>query len=216
MLQFFVGGAGAYNNIADELNRICLEIYGENTRSMTINDINKALGYTPKGMYESNNQTKTVSNLTTRLKELGDAWTTIVEYNTTNKSGIFYDPTNPNGISDNGATLGEYELNGYYYTPSDLSTIAQTSKDMILGSSSDNFAYWLASSGVFVNNQKVLFGPGNVKVGTAYSYYNMFISDNQVYVSRLRLRAIRTLTGDIPAAGEVLEFSGDYGQIPIV
>lgn len=208
-------GPEPYNNLAEALNRMCKELYGTNTRSMTIEDINMVLGYEPKGMYSSD-KLKNVNNLTTKLKDLGDAWTTIINYNTANKSGLFYDPSNPNGISDNGTDLGEYKLNGYYYTINDLSAIATTPKEMIFGSNGSNFAYWLASSGVFVNNQTVLFGPANVNLGKAFSYYNMFTSDNQKYASRFRLRAIRTLTGDIPAAGEILDFSGDYGPVPVV
>ena len=209
-------GAEQYNNLAKAMNRMCKELYGTNTRSMTIEDVNMVLGYAPTGMYNSSNEIKTVNNLTTKLKDLGDAWTAIVSYNTANKSGLFYDPSNPNGISDNGAALGEYKLNGYFYAISDLSAIAKTPKDMIFGSNSSNFAYWLAASGVFVNNQTVLFGPANVNLGKAYSYYNMFTSDNQKYASRFRLRAIRTLTGDIPAAGEILDFSEGYGPVPVV
>ena len=66
-------GAAGYNNAVGEVNRMCKELYGENARGVTIEDVNRALGYTPSGgMYYLNSKWNTTGNLTTKLKDLGD------------------------------------------------------------------------------------------------------------------------------------------------
>ena len=114
--QIIFYGAAGYNNAVEEINRMCKELYGEDARGMTIEDVNRALGYTPAGgEYHLNGTYNTTGNLTTKLKDLGDMWTAIKNNNDTNYSGKYYDPSHPEGISDNGAVLGEYKLNGYSY-----------------------------------------------------------------------------------------------------
>lgn len=71
-----LGSYIGYTYGIDEINRMCKELYGENARGITIEDINKVLGYTPQA--------------TTKLKDLGDIWTGIIDGNET-----FYDPSNP-------------------------------------------------------------------------------------------------------------------------
>lgn len=167
-------GAAAYNNVVEEINRMCKELYGTNARGVTIEDVNRALGYTPAGgMYYLNDTYNTTGNLTTKLKDLGDMWTAITDYNTNSKAGVFYDPSHPEGISDNGAALGEYELNGYAYSTVDAPTgvpqvsseISATAKAMIFGSSETNYGYWLASRGVGADSDCAYFGPGSVYRG---------------------------------------------------
>ena len=175
-------GAAAYNNAVEEINRMCKELYGTNARGMTIEDVNRALGYTPAGgMYDLNDTCNTTGNLTTKLKDLGDMWTAITDYNTNSKAGVFYDPSHPEGISDSGAALGEYELNGYLYAyvidstdapagvPQVSSEISATAKAMIFGSHKTNYEYWLASRGVLVvaDSNCAIFGPGSVLGGLA-------------------------------------------------
>ena len=100
--RIYFQGAAAYNNAREEINRMCKELYGTNARGITIEDVNRALGYTPAGgMYYLNDTYNTTGNLTTKLKDLGDLWTAIK----TNNSGKFYDPSHPEGISDSGAAL---------------------------------------------------------------------------------------------------------------
>ena len=185
----YFGGAAAYNNAVEEINRMCKELYGTNARGITIEDVNRVLGYTPAGgMYYLNDTYNTTGNLTTKLKDLGDMWTAITDYNTNSKSGVFYDPSYPEGISDSGAALGEYELNGYFYAidstvgaptgvPQVSSEISATSKAMIFGSSKTNYVYWLASRGVNAYSNYADFGPGGVRNGGAGSYGGLFDSD---------------------------------------
>ena len=179
--KIYFYGATGYNNVVEEINRMCKELYGTNARGMTIEDVNRALGYTPAGgMYELNDKINTTGNLTTKLKDLGDMWTAIKNNNDTNHSGKYYDPNHPEGISDNGATLGEYELNGYYYiadstvgapagVPQVSSEISATAKAMIFGSSKTNYYYWLASRGVIASSDRAGFCLGAVCEGNASS-----------------------------------------------
>ena len=202
-------GAAAYNNVVEEINRMCKELYGTNARGMTIEEVNRALGYTPAG------------NLTTKLKDLGDMWTAITDYNTNSKAGVFYDPSHPEGISDSGAALGEYELNGYFYVidstvgaqagaPQVSSEISATAKATIFGSSKTNYGYWLASRGVRAGSDRACFGTGGVDNGVVGSCSNMFYSDGIVKVHGCGLRPLVSLTSEIPVAGQILDFSGKF------
>ena len=218
-------GAAAYNNAVDEVNRMCKELYGTNARGMTIEDVNRALGYTlAGGMYNLNSKWNTTGNLTTKLKDLGDMWTAITDYNTNSKAGVFYDPSHTEGISDSGAALGEYELNGYVYAidstvdapaevPQVSSEISATAKAMIFGSSKTNYGYWLASSGVCAFSGCTGFGPGSVYRGFAYSYNGLFFSFGEALDFGCCLRPLVSLTSEIPAAGEILDFSGKFGGV---
>ena len=203
-------GAAGYNNVVEEINRMCKELYGEDARGMTIEDVNRTLGYTPAGgMYELNDKINTTGNLTTKLKDLGDMWTAIVNYNTNEKSGMFYDPSHPEGISDNGATLGEYELNGYFYEADSTvepqedipvlpdSTTTAT-KNVIFGKSTDYY-YWLASRGVIASEKCAFFCPGVVVGGDAGFSKYLFFSADSSSSDKLSLRAVVSLRSDIPA-----------------
>ena len=193
---------------------MCKELYGTNARGMTIEDVNRALGYTPAGgMYYLNDTDNTTGNLTTKLKDLGDMWTAITDYNTNSKSGVFYDPSHPEGISDSGATLGEYELNGYDYAVDDVSSnTSSVAKAMIFGSSKTNYYYWLASRGVIASSDKAGFGHGYVGEGVASSCgFLLFDSVGEEESSLcIRLRPLVSLSSDVPAAGEILDFSGNF------
>ncbi len=222
--KIYFKGAAAYNNAVEEVNRMCKELYGTNARGITIEDVNRALGYTPAGgMYYLNSKWNTTGNLTTKLKDLGDMWTAITDYNTNSKAGVFYAPSHPEGISDNGAVLGEYELNGYWYVidstvgaptgvPQVSSEISATAKAMIFGSSKTNYGYWLASRGVFADLGYAGFGPGGVYNGYAYSYFILFRSGGYADCLDFGLRPLVSLTFEIPVAGQILDFSGEFGR----
>ena len=214
-------GAASYNNCIEEINRMSKELYGENARGMTIEDVNKALGYTPEGMYYLNETYYTTGNLTTKLKDLGEMWTAITDYNTNNKGGVFYDPSNPDGLRDNGVVLGEYNLNGYCYVidstvksgvPQVSNEISTTTKAMIFGNEKTNYGYWLASRGVGTDSVCAGFCPGCVNLGVADSNWDLFDSKGRSIGSELHVRAIVSLNSEIPAGGTILEFSGLYSK----
>ena len=213
-------GSQPYNHAVDEINRMCKEIYGTDARGMTIEDVNECLNYkNPKGMYYINNKWNETQNLTTKLKDLGECWTAITNYNTNNKKGVFYDPSNPEGIKDNGAKLGEYNLDGYFYhlsndgkylvnkaNASDTShTITTVTKNLIFGETKQ-YAYWLASRGVLGDSDCADFGPGAVREGRAGSYFALFMSRGRDYSNGVDfpLRAVVSLTSKIPEVGEIL------------
>ena len=180
-------GAAAYNNGPEQINRMCRELYGKDARSMTIEDVNNCLGYTnPKGMYyNTTGNTRTVNNLTTKLKDLPEEiWNAIKDSHHT-----------PDGKNTE-VTLGEYQLNGYGYAISSTEA-TDARKNLILAS---NYPYWLASCGVGVHAAKGYagFGPGIVKNGLAYSYGHSYTSDGTDYHLELRLRPLVSLTSEIP------------------
>ena len=207
-------GYQPYNHAVEEINRMCKEIYGVEARGMTIEDVNECLNYkNPKGMYYLNKKWNETQNLTTKLKDLGECWTKITNYNTNNTDGVFYDPSNPEGIKDNGAKLGEYNLDGYYYhlsadetylvndaNASDTShTITTVTRNLIFGETDNLYAYWLASRGVFARSDCAFFGPGDVNGGHAGSVVGDLFDS---VICELPLRCVVSLRSDIPAVVE--------------
>ena len=184
-------GAAAYNNGPTEINRMCRELYGKDARGMTIEDVNNCLGYTnPKGMYrDKSGNEQTVNNLTTKLSSL-PIWNDIKNNHQT-----------PDGRNTE-AALGEYPLDGYYYSISSTEA-TDARKNLILAS---NTTYWLASRGVsaYANRGYAIFGPGAVRGGIAYSCGGAFRSDGYVRDNELGLRAVVSLTSQIPEVGEII------------
>ena len=207
--------ADAYNTGIEQIEAKVKEIYGNDVRAMTIEDINRTLGYTPVGgMYYDGSQCQTTGNFTTRLKDLGDVWTNIVNCNTNNHGGVFYTPAHPEGISDNGAELGEYVLDSYWYAvnssaggmgvPTVSENTSNVAKNLVFGSSSNNYFYWLASRGACAGDRYAYFGPGLVDYGGAYSYSVLFYSDGDARDIEMSARALVSLKSEIPELGEVL------------
>ena len=208
--------ADAYNTGKEQIEAKVKEIYGNDARAMTIEDVNRTLGYTPAGgmYYDTNGNLTTTGNFTTKLKDLGDTWTSIVNYNTNNLGGVFYTLAHPEGISDNGAELGEYLLDGYFYKinssvegtgkPTVSENTSNVAKNLVFGTSGNKYLYWLASRGAFVNVYYALFGPGFVGLGGAYSRSGFFYSYGDTSVLELSVRALVSLKSEIPELGEVL------------
>ena len=188
-----LNGAAAYNNGPTEINRMCRELYGKDARGMMIEDVNNCLGYTRlKGMYrDKRNKIRTANNLTTKLINLPEEiWNAIKDKHQT-----------PDGRNTE-AALGEYLLNGYYYSISSTEA-TDARKNLILAS---NTPYWLASRGVgaAATNGYASFGPGAVRGGRAYSYYGTFRSGGLEDVYELGLRPVVSLTSQIPEVGEII------------
>ena len=208
--------ADAYNTGIEQIEAKVKEIYGNDVRAMTIDDVNKTLGYTPAGgMYYAGSQYQTTGNFTTKLKDLGDVWTNIVNYNTNNLRGVFYTPAHPEGISDNGAELGEYLLDGYWYkinssiasdpgVPTVSENTSNVAKNLVFGTSGNKYSYWLASRGAFAAGNCAFFGPGFVGSGYASSRNVLFDSKGNSINIELSARALVSLKSEIPELGEVL------------
>ena len=198
-------GAGGYNNAIEEINRMCKEIYGEDARGMTIEDVNNCLQYTPAGgmYYDSDTSSyKQTNNLTTKLSDL-PTWNAIKDNHKT-----------PDG-KDTEENFGKVLLNGYYYyvsndgtylvndanTSDTSNTITTATRNVIFGTSKDN-RYWLASRGVYADSDFAGFGPGAVFGGDAYSCFGLFGSDGCGRVFGFSLRAVVSLRSDIPSVIE--------------
>ena len=211
-----LSGADGYNTGIEQIEAKVKEIYGNDVRAMTIDDVNKTLGYTPAGgmYYDINRNLTTTGNFTTKLKDLGDVWTNIVNYNTNNKAGVFYTPAHPEGISDNGAELGEYLLDGYWYkinssilgsgVPTVAENTSNVAKNLVFGTSGNKYIYWLASRGACADDYFADFGPGYVVGGGAGSINGLFYSYGHSRDLEFSARALVSLKSEIPELGEVL------------
>ena len=206
--------ADAYNNGIKYIKSKVKEIYGVEARSMTIEDVNRTLGYTPSGgMYYAGSQWQTTGNFTTKLRDLRDIWTNIIS-----DRKMFYTPVHPEGISDDGRELGEYILDGYFYTtnrnltkPKGTPTISETTssvaRNLVFGpSNSNSYSYWLASRGCYYHPiLGAFFSIGNVESGYVYSSRAAGLgSDGSVGCIESSFRAVVPLKSEIPQGGEVL------------
>ena len=180
----YLKGAAAYNNCIDEINRMCKELYGENARGMTIEDVNNCLQYTPEGgMYvDASYNTQTINNLTTKLSDL-PIWDSIKDNHYT-----------PDGKNTEEA-LGEYLLDGYSYKISSTGA-TDARKNVILAS---NSSYWLASRGVVA---RASYGYASFTLGwqssdTTCSAYESFHPKLGELEYPYSLRPIVSLTSEI-------------------
>lgn len=173
--KLYLNGKQAYNNGPDIMDRICKELYSNNTygeaRSINIDDLNNVLNYTPRGGEYYNSKWNELKGFKIKLKDL-PTWETIKSYTNT-----------PDGLNTL-QSLENYEVNGYFYilykaTLTNMATqknIYYNSEDFINAVSGD---YWLASRGVLPSTtQKVYFGPGyietNGKVCTTSESFSSF------------------------------------------
>ena len=158
--KLYLNGKQAYNNGPDIMDRICKELYSNNTygeaRSINIDDLNNVLNYTPRGGEYYNSKWNELKGFKIKLKDL-PTWGTIKSYTNT-----------PDGLNTL-QSLENYEVNGYFYilykaTLTNMATqknIYYNSEDFINAVSGD---YWLASRGVLPSTtQKVYFGPGYIE-----------------------------------------------------
>ena len=190
-----LGGADAYNNGIEKIEAKVKEIYGNEARSMKMEDVNRTLGYTPAGgMYHDlNYDIQTTKNFTTKLKDLS-IWESIKSNGT----------ETPDGANTEEA-LGEYELDGYWYGMGDISEeVSNVAKNLVFGYNKPYY-YWLASRGVYANPVYANFGPGAVLGSGARSCYIGFYSDGRESSSLdFPVRALVSLKSEIPVGGNIL------------
>ena len=185
-------GAAGYNNGIEQINRMCRELYGKDARGMTIEDVNRVVGYTPP-------ETAKVSDYIPleALQELHNTYS----------NGVFYTPAHPEGIKDNGVELGNYKADRYYYYKRELTSIADSSKNLIFGFEG-KAKFWLASVSCLASpNEGACFGPAVVFLGEVcpswYCLYSIGFDVGDEVLS-LPLRSVVSLTSDVPEAGEML------------
>ncbi len=201
-------GEAAYNNVIEEVDRMCKELYGNDARGMTFEDSTRAMGFTDV----------TIGKLNTNSD-----WVT---YISGDSNRIYYTPAHPKGIQDGGTELGNYEvnLNPNFCTKGKLTNIANTSKNLIFGLNGD-YGYWLSShGGDSQNNQtgsssgetsvviSADFGPSTVKNGRlSLSNQTFECTVGTKTSSSLSLRGVVSITSQIPDVGEIL-VSSDAGE----
>ena len=180
-------GADAYNNGIAKINAKCKEIYGDEARGMTIEELNRTLGYTPPGGMYYQYGYQTTGNFTTKLKNIS-TWNNIKSHGT-------YTPDGKNTET----ALGEYILNGYaMYGSSQAPETSSTVKKIVFGSRYD-YRYWLASRGILASENYINFGPAFVERDNVYSYGGgLFNSLGNSYSASSSVRPIVSLKSKIP------------------
>ncbi|MGN1301742.1 MAG: hypothetical protein ACI4U9_04405, partial [Clostridia bacterium] len=179
--------------------------YGK-ARGMTIEDVNRALNYTPLGGYYMDSEgMHTTGNLTTKLKDL-PIWNYIKQ------TGTY----TPDGTNTEKA-LGNYELNGYYYNLNAEGTeltsefneitspVTTTEKNTVFGTSA-NYEYWLASNCLFAYGAEdggtCLFMPHcilNNRVGGVVPIFQSNDGSELNGVIDLYFRPVVSLRSNLPA-----------------
>lgn len=171
------------NNILDKVCSIYAGKYASTTKSMRIEDINLALGLT---LDKSNNKLyKTADTSKTEIAEYQGFFGTnytykIGDYAPENYLKAKY-PTKYTNLANKKAG-NSVAGTAFMYRYTSANIVDQSSKlyevlfDGTEGSSNGK-AYWLASSGVYVNGSDCCyFGPGAVVEGIAGTGYGLFIS----------------------------------------
>ena len=115
-------GAAAYNNYIAEANRMAKELYGDEARAMTIEDVNNCLQYEPVGArYYDNSYNSHIVDFNTPLRNLTDIW------NETSGIGTTY-------LTPDGSVLGDNQLSDYSYHIGELTNSTEIEKNLIFGS----------------------------------------------------------------------------------
>ena len=184
------------NNILDKVCSIYAGKYASTTKSMRIEDINLALGLT---LDKSNNKLyKTADTSKTEIAEYRGFFGT----NYTYKRGD-YAPENylkekyPTKYTNLANKKGGNSVAGtaFMYIYKSANIVDQSSKlyevlfDGTEGSSNGK-AYWLASSGVYVDDFYCDFGPGAVKEGFAVTGNELFDSQGFSHALWLAVRPV--------------------------
>ena len=213
-------GYQPYNHAVDEINRMCKEIYGEDARGMTIEDVNACVQYTASGGVCAKNNSGTIVYYTvpegTKISDLGSSYGNIwtdIQNNARVIDGTkkYFTPNCPEGTTD-ASVLGNIIVDGYSYVVDSTVGAAEgipvlpdsttsATKNLIFGDSK-NYGYWLASRGVYADSAFAVFGPGAVGGGGAYSCGDLFRSDGDSCNIELPLRCVVSLRSDIPAVVE--------------
>ena len=185
------------NNILDKVCSIYAGKYASTTKSMRIEDINLALGLT---LDKSNNKLyKTADTSKTEIAEYQGFFGTnytykIGDYAPENYLKAKY-PTKYTNLANKKAG-NSVAGTAFMYRYTSANIVDQSSKlyevlfDGTEGSSNGK-AYWLASSGVFVNGSDICdFGPGAVYEGNAGTGFELFNSNGYSVALWLAVRPV--------------------------
>ena len=202
-------GAESYMSCVNTLKNIC-NIYANpdlatKARSMTIDDINHALGV---AVNEEENYMYKIGEESTPLEDYTGYFGE--EYTYTYKVGN-YAPENymndAHQTSYEEKKIGDIvEGDGYYYSCDIVRTSESnpTLYELLFDgtTSSDNYAksYWLASPGVSAYSSYARFGPGYVGDGYVGSYNDLFLSYGVWYADRMAVRPVVSLKSSVTLA----------------
>ena len=197
-------GAESYMSCVNTLKKIC-NIYANpdlatEARSMTIDDINHALGI------EVDEETNTMHKIgdTTPLEEYEGYFGEKYTYKEGDYAPENYMNDVYGGTSYTRKVIGDTaEGNAYYYSYDIVgtSTSNPTLYELLFDgtTSEDSYAksYWLASPGVYAGSSFAYFGPGSVVGGYVNSNYYLFYSDGGWYAIRMAVRPVVSLKSSV-------------------
>ena len=197
-------GAESYMSCVNTLKKIC-NIYANpdlatEARSMTIDDINHALGI------EVDEETNTMHKIgdTTPLEEYEGYFGEKYTYKEGDYAPENYMNDVYGGTSYTRKVIGDTaEGNAYYYSYDIVgtSTSNPTLYELLFDgtTSEDSYAksYWLASPGVYAFSSYANFGPGFVDDGGVYSYNNLFYSNGNWRAFRMAVRPVVSLKSSV-------------------
>ena len=197
-------GAESYMSCVNTLKKIC-NIYANpdlatEARSMTIDDINHALGI------EVDEETNTMHKIgdTTPLEEYEGYFGEKYTYKEGDYAPENYMNDVYGGTSYTRKVIGDTaEGNAYYYSYDIVgtSTSNPTLYELLFDgtTSEDSYAksYWLASPGVFADSSFAYFGPGYVGDGFVVGNIDLFNSYGNWFAYRLAVRPVVSLKSSV-------------------
>ncbi len=200
-----LSGKEGYNTGISKLNAMCAT-YGKNSRSITVEDINRVTGYDP-----TNQGDGTVYGAG-KFYEYGNKVTYTASgssaTNGQNYTGsISYEHPDGKKIGTDNVTSITVESTAYYYYPYSLTTSSSTTgecKGIATDSSaykllfrnaddSANCSYWLASSYVIADSDRSGFGLRRVYSGGYVGNYILWLSYGHASNPSLGVRAVVSL-----------------------
>lgn len=200
-----LSGKEGYNTGISKLNAMCAT-YGKNSRSITVEDINRVTGYDPTNQGDGTvfgaGQFYEYGNKVTYTAS-GSSATNGKTYT----GSISYEHPDGRKIGTDNVTSITVESTAYYYYPYSLTTSSSTTGEckgiatdspayeMLFGKASDTSdgsgnAFWLASSCVYAHSDSSLFGLRYVDSDGGVSDYHLWFSDGNTNNPSLGVRAV--------------------------
>ena len=203
-----LSGKEGYNTGISKLNAMCAT-YGKNSRSITVEDINRVTGYDPTNQGDGTvfgaGQFYEYGNKVTYTAS-GSSATNGKTYT----GSISYEHPDGRKIGTDNVTSITVESTAYYYYPYSLTTSSSTTGEckgiatdspayeMLFGKASDTSdgsgnAFWLASSYVYANSNNSGFGLRDVHSDGNVRLYSLWDSYGSTRSPSLGVRAVVSL-----------------------
>ena len=200
-----LSGKEGYNTGISKLNAMCAT-YGKNSRSITVEDINRVTGYDPTNQGDGTvfgaGQFYEYGNKVTYTAS-GSSATNGKTYT----GSISYEHPDGRKIGTDNVTSITVESTAYYYYPYSLTTSSSTTGEckgiatdspayeMLFGKASDTSdgsgnAFWLASSYVYASSRYSNFGLRSVDSDGNVGYYSLWDSYGSTGNPSLGVRAV--------------------------